>query len=75
MSFWLAERREGQDSDWICRFDPRFWTVNFPRPMMASVVSTAPSRPSPRLIWPASRSALCARSMAAPRPAWTVRWC
>jgi len=42
MSFWLAERREGQDSDWICRFDPRFWTVNFPRPMMASVVSTAP---------------------------------
>jgi uncharacterized protein (TIGR02217 family) len=22
------------------RFDPRFWTVNFPRPMMASVVST-----------------------------------
>jgi uncharacterized protein (TIGR02217 family) len=42
MSFWLAERREGQDGDWICRFDPRFWTVNFPRPMMASVVSTAP---------------------------------
>lgn len=26
----------------IKRFDPRFWTVNFPRPMMASVVSTAP---------------------------------
>jgi uncharacterized protein (TIGR02217 family) len=24
------------------RFDPRFWTVNFPRPMMASVVSTGP---------------------------------
>jgi uncharacterized protein (TIGR02217 family) len=24
----------------IERFDPRFWTVNFPRPMMASVVST-----------------------------------
>ncbi len=22
------------------RFDPRFWTVNFPRPMMASVVTT-----------------------------------
>jgi uncharacterized protein (TIGR02217 family) len=42
MAFWLATAREGQDSDWIQRFDPRFWTVNFPRPMMASVVSTAP---------------------------------
>jgi uncharacterized protein (TIGR02217 family) len=42
MAFWLADKREGQDSDWIQRFDPRFWTVNFPRPMMASVVSTAP---------------------------------
>ncbi|MET1755026.1 DUF2460 domain-containing protein [Novosphingobium sp. RD2P27] len=42
MAFWLADTREGQDSDWIQRFDPRFWTVNFPRPMMASVVSTAP---------------------------------
>jgi uncharacterized protein (TIGR02217 family) len=42
MAFWLADKREGQDSDWIQRFDPRFWTVNFPRPMMAGVVSTAP---------------------------------
>lgn len=42
MAFWLASAREGQDSDWIQRFDPRFWTVNFPRPMMAAVVATAP---------------------------------
>jgi uncharacterized protein (TIGR02217 family) len=42
MAFWLADKREGQESDWIQRFDPRFWTVNFPRPMMASVISTAP---------------------------------
>jgi len=42
MAFWLADKREGQASDWIMRFDPRFWTVNFPRPMMASVVSAAP---------------------------------
>ncbi len=42
MAFWLASRRDGQDSDWLQRFDPRFWTVNFPRPMMASVVSTGP---------------------------------
>ncbi|WP_288414277.1 DUF2460 domain-containing protein [uncultured Novosphingobium sp.] len=42
MPFWLADKRDGQQSDWIQRFDPRFWTVNFPRPMMASVISTAP---------------------------------
>ena len=42
MAFWLATAREGQDSDWIQRFDPRFWTVNFPRPMMAALTTTAP---------------------------------
>lgn len=42
MPFWLARERHGQESDFIARFDPRFWTVNFPRPMMASVTSTAP---------------------------------
>ena len=41
MAFWLASGRRAQHSDHIARFDPRFWTVNFPRPMMASVVSTA----------------------------------
>lgn len=40
MSFWLARRRDGQDFDYIQRFDPRFWTVDFPRPAMASVVTT-----------------------------------
>ncbi len=43
MAFWLARERRGQDLDWIQRFDPRFWTVNFPRPMMASVVTTGPA--------------------------------
>lgn len=42
MAFWLASKREGQESDWIQRFDPRFWTVNFPRPMMAALTTTAP---------------------------------
>ena len=42
MAFWLARTRTGQDTDAIQRFDPRFWTVNFPRPMMASVVTPAP---------------------------------
>ncbi|MBC2665045.1 DUF2460 domain-containing protein [Novosphingobium flavum] len=43
MAFWLTHARDGQHSDWIQRFDPRYWTVNFPRPMMASVVSTGPA--------------------------------
>ena len=42
MAFWLARRRNGQYSDFIQRFDPRFWTVDFPRPMMASLVTTGP---------------------------------
>jgi hypothetical protein len=42
MAFWLAKTREGQASDHIQRFDPRFWTVNFPRPMTAAIVTTAP---------------------------------
>ncbi len=42
MAFWLAAKREGQDCDWIQRFDPRFWTVNFPRPMMAALTTPAP---------------------------------
>lgn len=41
MAFWLAQERDGQSSDYIQRFDPRFWTIDFPRPMMASVVTTA----------------------------------
>ncbi|WP_144095816.1 DUF2460 domain-containing protein [Croceicoccus sediminis] len=41
MPYWLAKNRNGQHSDWIARFDPRFWTVNFPRPMMAAVTTTA----------------------------------
>lgn len=41
MGYWLASRRSGQQGSFIQRFDPRFWTINFPRPMMASVVTTA----------------------------------
>ena len=40
MAFWLARERRAQESSFIQRFDPRFWTVNFPRPAMASVVTT-----------------------------------
>lgn len=41
MAYWLASQRRGQTFDYIQRFDPRFWTVDFPRPMMASVVTIA----------------------------------
>jgi len=41
MTYWLARERQGQDSDYIQRFDPRFWTVDFPRPMMAAVCINA----------------------------------
>lgn len=41
MGYWLArERPQDGIGGHIHRFDPRFWTVNFPRPMMASVVTT-----------------------------------
>ena len=42
MSFWLARERRGQESSHIQRFDPRFWTIDFPRPAMGSIVTTAP---------------------------------
>ena len=42
MPHWLAAPGEAQVFAHIKRFDPRFWTVDFPRPMMASVVTTGP---------------------------------
>jgi uncharacterized protein (TIGR02217 family) len=41
MGHWLARERTVQVEDVVTRFDPRFWTVNFPRPMMAAVTTTA----------------------------------
>lgn len=42
MAYWLASMGGGQEKGVIKRFSPAYWTVNFPRPMMASVVTTAP---------------------------------
>lgn len=42
MAYWLCDKRAAQESTAVMRFDPRFWTVNFPRPMMAAVVTTGP---------------------------------
>ena len=41
MSYWLARRRTVQQADFIQRFDPRFWTVNFARPAMAAATTPA----------------------------------
>ncbi|MEN7537536.1 DUF2460 domain-containing protein [Aurantiacibacter flavus] len=41
MAYWLARKRNGQDFDYLQRFDPRFWTVDFPRPEMASLTTIA----------------------------------
>lgn len=37
----LGGEEEHRDRGWMTRFDARFWTVDFPRPTMASVVTTA----------------------------------
>lgn len=42
MGHWLADRRTVQEEGVLTRFDPVYWTVDFPRPMMAAVVTTAP---------------------------------
>jgi uncharacterized protein (TIGR02217 family) len=45
MGHWLAPPGSARQTGFVKRFDPRFWTVDFPRPMMASVVTTAPDAP------------------------------
>lgn len=47
MGWRLAEAGDGIERDavergFIKRFDPRYWTVNFPRPMMAAATTPAP---------------------------------
>ncbi len=38
---WLAKTGDGIRRDWMKRFDGRYWTVDFARPAMGSVVTTA----------------------------------
>jgi uncharacterized protein (TIGR02217 family) len=42
MGYWLAKAGDAQQSATIKRFDPRYWSVNFPRPMMAGVTTIGP---------------------------------
>ncbi len=40
---WLATPADQQRQDWLKRFDARFWTVDFPRPMIAAATTPAPA--------------------------------
>ncbi|HEY0411903.1 MAG TPA: DUF2460 domain-containing protein [Allosphingosinicella sp.] len=42
MAHWLAPPGSAKQTGYVKRFDARFWSVNFPRPMMASVTTPAP---------------------------------
>jgi uncharacterized protein (TIGR02217 family) len=43
MAHWLAPPGAAKQIGFVKRFDARLWTVNFPRPMMASAVTTGPN--------------------------------
>ncbi|HEX8668169.1 MAG TPA: DUF2460 domain-containing protein [Allosphingosinicella sp.] len=43
MAYWLAPPGAAKQLGTVKRFDARYWSVNFPRPMMASVVTTGPN--------------------------------
>ena len=40
--WWLAGPQDQGATRWVRRFDPRWWLVDFPRPMMASAVTEGP---------------------------------
>jgi uncharacterized protein (TIGR02217 family) len=42
MAYWLAPPGAGRRDEVVKRFAAPLWTVDFPRPMMASVVTTGP---------------------------------
>lgn len=43
MPHWLASEWGAQEKGVVKRFAPAYWTVNFPRPMMAGVVTDGPT--------------------------------
>ncbi|MBV8688404.1 MAG: DUF2460 domain-containing protein [Alphaproteobacteria bacterium] len=42
MGYWLAPPGAAMQMGHVKRFDARFWSVNFPRPMMAAATNPAP---------------------------------
>ncbi|MBC2778308.1 DUF2460 domain-containing protein [Parasphingopyxis marina] len=51
MPYWLAQPGDAMQFAHIKRFDPRFWTVNFAQPMMASVVTIGPQSLRAEAVW------------------------
>ena len=43
LQYWLAGAGDQGRTDWIKRFAPAWWTVNFPRPMKAAATNPAPA--------------------------------
>lgn len=43
MGYWLAPPGAAQTFAHVKRFDARYWSVNFPRPMMAAVTTIGPN--------------------------------
>ncbi len=39
INHWLASPDDPLRTRWVKRFDPRYWTVDFPRPMLAAVTT------------------------------------
>jgi uncharacterized protein (TIGR02217 family) len=39
INHWLAKPGELARTRWVKRFDPRYWTIDFPRPMLAAVTT------------------------------------
>jgi uncharacterized protein (TIGR02217 family) len=42
MAYWLATAASRRTTTWVKRFDPVYWTIDFPRPMMAAVTTIGP---------------------------------
>ncbi|MEA3015538.1 MAG: hypothetical protein QOI38_260 [Sphingomonadales bacterium] len=42
MPYWLAPPGSAKTLGTVKRFDPLYWTIDFPRPMMASAITTGP---------------------------------
>ena len=51
MAYWLAHEADQIATDWIRRFDPRFWTINFPRPMVAALTTGAADSMTAHLVF------------------------
>jgi hypothetical protein len=49
--YWLASPADRKRLTTISRFDPRFWTIDFPRPMMAALTTPAPDALSVDLVF------------------------